>query len=269
MASPTILQTNAYNGNTLLASSAAEAPLPSGHSGQVYVSIPLNDPTSLTDLRVEITAGGYTDKTPEDNTARVSLRLSDVSLEGCQLVETPNGITLHTMVVNRGQTDLSDLTATLYGEDGQTVLDTYSISALDYGDGEVVSFPITQSDESQLLTVQVCSAGLDVMDENIVGNNKISVLVDGIKTVNTSAVFDASVKQNSDGSVDVAAITSNQEIQYLYIAGYDTHGRMVDVVTSDHTFLGGTLSGSDIIKVKVFGLNAALIPITDHLEYDI
>ena len=271
MSAAGIIQVSAYNGDEALAGAAYESFLPSGQSGQYYISVPLDDPSVLTDLKVEVVAGGYTDNTPDDNIACVTLRLSDVSVEGSQISKTGENVTVRTMVVNRGQTDLADLAVNLYAEDGETVLATQSITALTPGDGEIVSFSVTPGEEAQLLTIQAAAAGLDVMTENLVANNKLTVRIEGTAKSDVPPVTTATVTKNDDGSVSVAAYTTDvsETLHGVYIAGYDINNRMVDMVTSGSAFLGGTLTGDGIVKVKIFGLDGDLKPVTEVMEYDV
>lgn len=271
MSAASIINISAFNGSDALSGAAYESSLPSGHSGQFYVSVPLDDPASLTDLKVEVTASGYTDSTPDDNTAGVTLRLSDVSVEGSQVSGSGADTIARTMVVNRGQTDLTDVTVNLYAEDGVTVLATQTIASLSCGKGEVISFPVTPSEDAQLLTIQASAAGLDVVDENLVANNKVTVRIDGTKKADIPVSVISSAVKNDDGTISVAAYSSVSDSGAcrIYIAGYDSNGRMVDMTVSDSAFLGGMLSGNGIVKVKVFGLDDDLKPVTDVFEYDV
>ena len=271
MSAASVIQVSAYNGEEALSGAAYETFLPSGQSGQFYISVPLDDPAALTDLSVEVTAGGYTDNTPDDNTAAVPLRLSDVSVEGSQLTGSGETLTAHTMVVNRGQTDLTDLTVNLYAEDGETVLATQSIAALSAGKGEVVSFPVTPSEEAQLLHIRATAANLDVTEENLVANNEVTIRVEGLRKADVPVSILTEVSKNDDGTVSVATYTTAPEGSVLgvFIAGYDANGRMVDMITSSSDFAGGTLTGENIVKVKVIGLDQDLRPVIDVREYNV
>ena len=268
MSAANILQVAAYNGDLPLNSAAFEQFLPSGHSAQVYISVPLEDPAALDDLKVAVYAGGYAERTPDDNEAFVTLKLSDISLEGSYLTGSGENLTARTMLVNRGQTVLHDITVALCAEDGETVLAAQSFDVLNCGDGKIISFPVTPGTETQLLTIQASAAGLDISQENLIANNKVTIRVDGSGTESLPVSVTASAVRNKDGSVSVAAyITDTEErVAGIHIAGYTSTGRMVDVVTSSSGFLGGTLTGDEIDKVLLFMLDQNLCPVSEVIE---
>ena len=80
MANAEIVEIKVLSGETLLAASVFDASLASGQSNTFYVNVPLGDaPADDKDLTVTVSATGYTERTEADNSAPLTLRLSDVS----------------------------------------------------------------------------------------------------------------------------------------------------------------------------------------------
>ncbi len=264
MAAVQTLTIQVNNGDELLSSATYLASLSTGQSGQYYISIPLDDPASLTDLSVTVTALGYDEATPQDNTAPVVLRLQDISVEGSQVTRAGEKSTLRTMVVNRGMDTLTELTATLMDADG-TVLAQRPISDCTPGEGEFVSFEVDVPDEDQILTIQVHSAALAADAENLIGNNSAVFHVAGNASLKPPIKLTAGAEKTAPNVVNVSVLVDapNDAVTHVYAAGYDTQGRMVDMSMVDGSFQSIPLSGADIVTVKVFGLDNRLVPITD------
>lgn len=281
MANVDLMEIQVLNGTTQVASSVLGASLASGQSGTFYVSVPLGDtPADYKDLTVTVSAMGYTEHTEEDNSATLTLRLSDVSVEGAAASSDGSTTQVKALVVNRGQTDLGALTVRLYGEDGAAVLPTQTVAAPAIGEGTFVTFQVNKSfANNTLLTVEATAAGLEVIDENIASNNTYTALVKGPKaaafTVSGSAIA------GEDGTITAIASVSNTTETArsctLYFAAYNADGRMLasqvagDVLTESGAISSQQvkLKASGASVIRVFALDENGVPLIEAVEYSL
>ena len=281
MANVDLMEIQVLNGTTQVASSVLGASLASGQSGTFYVSVPLGDtPADYKDLTVTVSAMGYTEHTEEDNSAALTLRLSDVSVEGAVASSDGSTTQVKALVVNRGQTDLGALTVRLYGEDGAAVLPTQTVAAPAIGEGTFVTFQVNESfANNTLLTVEATAAGLEVIDENIASNNTYTALVKGPKaaafTVSGSAIA------GEDGTITAIASVSNTTETArsctLYFAAYNADGRMLasqvagDVLTESGAISSQQvkLKASGASVIRVFALDENGVPLIEAVEYSL
>lgn len=266
------------SGSQVLSSSAFEASLASGQSDIFYISVPLGeDPSTRRDLTVTVSAAGYTDRTSEDNTASFSLRLSDVSVEGAVASSDGASTQVKALVVNRGQTDLGDLTVKLYDSAGATLLATQTVTAPASGEGTFVTFQLAQGMENnRFLTVEATAEGLEPLEENLASNNTSIAVVKGPRT--EACVLSASAVAGSGGKVSVIASVQNstqEEKQYsLYFAVYRADGKLLDSqVLADQVTAAGVQNlgqvdfySTEAAYVRVFVLDDTYAPLTEAAE---
>ena len=278
MANVELMEIRVLSGDTQVASSIIGASLPSGQSGTFYANVPLGDtPADYKDLTVTVSAMGYTERTEADNSAPLTLRLSDVSVEGAMATSAGSTTQVKALVVNRGQTALENLTVRLYDEDGTTVLPTQEVPALAIGEGTFVTFQVDQGfANNTLLTVEAIADGLTAPEENIASNNTYTALVKGPKaaafTVNGSAI------KGEDGKITVIAGVSNTTAEAqtcdLFVAAYDAGGRMLtaQVVSGVQTESGAVssrqvkLTASEAAGIRIFALGENSVPLTAAAE---
>ena len=262
------------NGTTLLVEQPYFVELRSGERVNLIVGVPLDEmvPENLT---VEVLPMGYSDSNTENNSASIALRLSDVSLEGGTGCSDGTSTTATVLMVNRGQTDLSNVTLNLYKNGEDTLLSTQSVSYLAVGDAQFVTFILDQAmDNNSLLRVEA----IGTSEENLVGNNSCTVLV----TATPEKVsLGASCTENAAGFEVVATVrntTSSPQDYTIYCASYDEDGRMLQVKTleSQTTQSGGEDSyqltlpaDSSASSIKVFVLNSVQRPLTDCMELQV
>lgn len=279
MANVDILNIQVKNNGRILNSAAFDASLSSGQSDCFYISLPLGaDLTAYQDLTVTVSASGYPyDKTPEDNTASFSLRLSDVSVEGAVASSDGTSTQVKALVVNRGQTDLGNLTVNLYDSDGSTLLDTQTVTAPAAGEGTFVTFQLAQGMENnRFLTVEATAEGLEPLEENPASNNTSIAVVKGPRT--EACILSASAVAGSGGKVSVIASVQNstqEEKQYsLYFAVYRADGKLLDsrVLADQVTAAGAQNLGqvdfysTEADYVRVFVLDDTYAPLTEAAE---
>ena len=271
-----VVNVTVNDGTNTLFEQAYAAELLSGERANLIVGVPLEDkiPTSLT---VKVTPVGYSDGSTENNSASISLRLSDVSLEGGTARSDGAGTTATVLVVNRGQTDLNNVTLNLYQNGESTPLSTQSVPNLAVGDAQFVTFALNQAMANNSL-LQVEAAG--VSDENVVGNNSCTVLVSAPPVAEVS--LGASYIESDAGFAVVATIrntTSSPQDYTICCASYDGNGRMLQVTALENqtTESGGedsyqlTLPANDASasSIKVFILNSVRQPLTDCVELQV
>ena len=271
-----VVNVTVNDGTNTLFEQAYAAELLSGERANLIVGVPLEDkiPTSLT---VKVTPVGYSDGSTENNSASISLRLSDVSLEGGTARSDGAGTTATVLVVNRGQTDLNNVTLNLYQNGESTPLSTQSVPNLAVGDAQFVTFALNQAMANNSL-LQVEAAG--VSNENVVGNNSCTVLVSAPPVAEVS--LGASYIESDAGFAVVATIrntTSSPQDYTICCASYDGNGRMLQVTALENqtTESGGedsyqlTLPANDASasSIKVFILNSVRQPLTDCVELQV
>lgn len=278
MANVDVVNIQVKSGSQVLSSSAFEASLASGQSDIFYISVPLGeDPSTRRDLTVTVSAAGYTDRTPEDNSASFSLRLSDVSVEGAVASSDGASTQVKALVVNRGQTDLGDLTVKLYDSAGATLLATQTVTAPASGEGTFVTFQLAQGMENnRFLTVEATAEGLEPLEENLASNNTSIAVVKGPRT--EACVLSASAVAGSGGKVSVIASVQNsaqEEKQYsLYFAVYRADGKLLDSqVLADQVTAAGAQNLSQVdfyspeaAYVRVFALDDTYTPLAEAAE---
>ena len=271
-----VVNVTVNDGTNTLFEQAYAAELLSGERANLIVGVPLEDeiPASLT---VKVTPVGYSDGSTENNSASVALRLSDVSLEGGTARSDGAGTTATVLVVNRGQTDLNNVTLNLYQNGESTPLSTQSVPNLAVGDAQFVTFTLNQAMANNSL-LRVEAAG--VSNENVVGNNSCTVLVSAPPVAEVS--LGASYIESDTGFAVVATIrntTSSPQDYTICCASYDGNRRMLQVksLESQTTESGGedsyqlTLPANDASasSIKVFVLNSVRQPLTDCVELQI
>lgn len=271
-----VVNVTVTDGTNTLFEQVYAAELLSGERVNLIIGVPLEDkiPTSLT---VEVAPVGYSDGSTENNSASVALRLSDVSLEGGTARSDGAGTTATVLVVNRGQTDLNNVTLNLYQNGESTPLSPQSVPNLAVGDAQFVTFTLNQAMANNSL-LQVEATG--VSNENVVGNNSCTVLVSAPPVAEVS--LGASYIESDTGFAVVATIrntTSSPQDYTICCASYDGNGRMLQVksLESQTTESGGedsyqlTLPANDASasSIKVFILNSVRQPLTDCVELQI
>lgn len=278
MANVNVVTIQVKAGSQVLSSGAFEAALASGQSDTFYVSVPLGeDLSAYQTLTVEVSASGYTDHTPENNSASLTLRLSDLSVEGAVASSDGSTTQVRALVVNRGQTNLGDLTVKVYDSDGTTLLATQTVAAPPVGEGSFVTLQVASGlENNRFLTVEATAAGLDPLEENLASNNSSIAVVKGPRAAAFTLAVSASA--NEDGSlsaiVDVSNTTEETKAYDLYVAAYSADGQMLAsrVLTGLETASGGTelkqvdFSSSGAAYVRAFALGAGYVPLTASAE---
>ena len=275
MTAVNVVNVTVTDGTNTLSEQAYAAELLSGESMNLIVGVPLEDgiPANLT---VEVTPAGYSDSDTANNSASIALRLSDVSLEGGTGYSDNTSTTATVLVVNRGQTNLSNVTLNLYQNSESTPLSTQTVPDLAVGDAEFVTFTLNQAMTNNSM-LRVEATGLT--EENLVGNNSCTVLVTAPPDAEVS--LGASCTESDAGFAVVATIrntTSSPQDYTIYCASYDGDGRMLRVksLESRTTQSGGednyqfTLPANDSASsIKVFVLNSTRQPLTNCVELQI
>ena len=281
MANADIMNIQVKSGNQILSSSAFEASLASGQSDMFYISVPLGENLSACqDLTVTVSASGYVDQTPEDNTASFSLRLSDVSVEGAVASSDGASTQVKALVVNRGQTALGQLTVNLYDSDGTTLLDTQTVAAPACGEGTFVTFQLAHQgmENNHFLTVEATAAGLEPLEENLASNNSSIAVVKGPKA--EGVTLTAYAIAEADGSISAVSTVQNttqEEIHYsLYFAAYRADGKLLaSQILADQVIAAGAESlgqvdfySPEAAYVRVFVLDDTYTyaPLTEAAE---
>ena len=245
-----------------LVSSIVQADLASGGETRLYAAVPLDgvDVAALGEMTVTVTAMGYEDVTPDNNSGTFSLQLADLSLEGAQVHRTDDGLAVTVLAADRGQSAIGTASFTVTDEAG-TVLGSLTVDSVST-EGSIVTIPLTADlAESRLLTVTGAIDGVEASEENLSANNTRTVWFQGVSDADF-AVTGSAVATDS-GLAAVAQITSAEEQTCdLYFAAYSASGKMVQVkVLEDQTLsAGSTLAQADftaggIETVKVFALN--------------
>jgi len=281
MSAVNLIRLTAKNGTETLVSSVFEASLASGQTEDYSLSVPLGDgAVSYSNITVTAEAVGYSEATDKqaDNTATVSLRLNDLSVENT--TTSPDDTQVESFVVNRGQTTLNNITVTLYDTDGTTALATKTVASLTSGSGEFVTFDIANtSTDNRLFTVKAVAEGLDPGNENMTANNSANVLLAAVDNSTELTVSGYAVEKDGGFSfiANIKNSTANSVTCKLYIAAYDTNGRMIDVksvpvdllATGDSTTaqvdFGAALSS--VSRVSIFTLNQGAAPIINAKVY--
>lgn len=278
MANVDIVNIQVKSGSQVLSSSAFEASLASGHSDIFYISVPLGeDPSTRRDLTVTVSASGYTDRTPEDNAASFSLRLSDVSVEGAVASSDGSSTQVKALVVNRGQTDLGDLTVKLYDSADATLLATQTVAAPATGEGTFVTFQLARGMENnRFLTVEATAEGLEPLEENLASNNTSIAVVKGPKAeAFTLAAYAIAGTDGNISAVSTVQNTTQEEVHYsLYFAAYRADGKLLtcQLLADQVTGTGAqSLSQVDFYSpeaayVRVFVLDDTYTPLAEAAE---
>lgn len=258
------------NGSEILAEQTYSMDLRSGECIGLMVNVPLEIVPEQ--LQVAVTPIGYSDDNEADNSADLSLRLSDISLEGGTGYSDGNTTTVTVLVVNRGQTVLNDIVLNLY-DDNDALLSAQTVSALTIGDAEFVTFALDHPmANNSILRVEAEEVDL----ENILGNNSSVLLVSASPGKALTLMASA---MDTDSSLAVVATVRNatdaDQAYSLICASYDKDGRLLHTaVLNDLSTQSGaedyhqlTLASNDFAKtVKVFLLSSDHVPLTQYVE---
>lgn len=258
------------DGSQVLAEQNYSMDLRSGESISLMVNAPLE--TVPEQLRVTVTPLGYSDDDEADNAADLTLRLSDVSLEGGVGYSDGSGTTATVLVVNRGQTALNDVVLNLYDEDS-TLLGTQTVSDLDVGGSQFVTFALNRPMANNgVLRVEAAESGT----ENLMSNNSCTILVSA--PPEKALTLMASAAETETGVTVVATLRNTTDTARAYslvCAGYDAEGKLLHTARLDNlSALSGTenhqqlmLSDDDSAKtLKVFLLDSDHIPLASNVE---
>lgn len=272
MTAANIVTVEVLNGTNSLAKNAYSAQILSGNQEYLYINVPLPDPVLYTDLTVKVTAEGYAEATEADNSATVSLRLTDVSVESAQAISDGSTTTVTALVANRGQTALESFALTLYDTDGTTSLATQTVSGLAVGDSTFVTFNVNSAKaNADILTVKTPV----LTGENIEANNACKVVVEA-QQVQTFSV-NASLRESGASLTVTASVcdpTAAGQARTVLFAAYDASGKMLsagyqalEAVSSNEFFAEATLkNAADIHKIRIFVCDGSHKPIAEAYE---
>jgi len=273
MSTVQLIDLSVFSGEELLVSGVYTAELFPGTSEQLQLSVPLGETLSdMGGLTVTAEAVSFTDALPEDNTGSLTLRLSDLSAEAAEAHSDGRTTTATVLVVNRGQTDLSNITVELLDTDGETVLATEKAASLAVGEGQYLSLTAEKGcDHLSILTIRTSVDGLDPREENVSSNNSRTVIADGVK----EPVFDVigSAAATEEGAVAVMELvntTGRETACSIAVAAYDADGRLLDVSYVDYTIPSGSripvtvrlTTEKEPTEVRIFVLDNDLIPVS-------
>ena len=251
----------------VLSQSVYTVDLASGASETVFVAVSLSDtvPESLT---IQTYAVGYTDQNIENNSASIALHLKDISLEESVLTATDDGYEITILAVNRGQVNLSNVAVSVTDDTG-VELDNEIISSLSVGEGTFIKFAVRGEFESyETLKVSVADLG----DENLLGNNSLTVVLPVKQTSEVSVTSDVIETENGIKVLTTILNSTDQEIAgTICFATYDSNKKMLDVsplsqvtVDADDSFVSQaefSCDNSEIYSIKVFILDGDWKPL--------
>lgn len=245
------------------------AELESGANKTLFLNMPL--PTELSTVgKITVTAEvmDMEESTPDDNTAFVNLRLSDLSIESAKAVSDGETTKATVLISNRGREALSGITLQIL--DGETVLAEEKMDTLEADKGQFVTLEIEQGMEHlSLLTIAATIDDLNPEQENISSNNRYTVLVDGPKAQIFSVTRTAmATDTGAIASVEIYNGTEEKRTSALCIAAYNEERKMLDVKFGTYETAAGesmTMTmplegGSDVKEVRIFLLDAAFAP---------
>ena len=258
------------DGSQVLAEQNYSMDLRSGESISLMVNAPLE--TVPEQLRVTVTPLGYSDDDEADNAADLTLRLSDVSLEGGVGYSDGRGTTATVLVVNRGQAALNEVVLNLYDEDS-ALLGTQTVSDLAVGGSQFVTFVLDHPmANNSVLRVEAAKTGA----ENLMSNNSCTILVSA--PPEKALTLMASAAETETGVTVVATVRNTTDAAQAYslvCASYDAEGKLLHTARLDNlSALSGTenhqqlmLSDDDSAKtLKVFLLDSDHVPLASNVE---
>lgn len=262
MAYARAVQVTVTDGETQLAQQVCQADLVSGQRGSVILNVPLGEALPQ-ELTVSVEPIGFTDDQMEDNTAPLTLNLTDLSLDEATAV-SGSGTSVTVMVTNRGQTHIDAAELTLTDENG-TLLATLTVTDLPARSAKFVEFTLEQTLENNALLIVEAE---EIGTENLVSNNRFAVPVQKVEAGDLTEGLSLSV---TDSGVEATVVLSNVTAEAVtgnYIcAAYDSDGKMLACFTelSYTTQPGKTscLTGSlpaETATVRLFRLNSDRIP---------
>lgn len=256
---------------TVMLEQAIAADICSGNSRTVTVGVPLGAvlPEQLT---VEISPIGYNETNTTNNTADLLLRLRDVSLEGATGYSYGDDTKVTVFVVNRGQTELTNVTLTASSADGAS-LGSVTVPSISVGESQFVDIPLQgMMTDNDLVTI-VADSGAD---ENLTANNSCTALITGAPKAEISLSANCVDGENSTAVMAAVRNTTDADQTYrLYCASYDSSGKLLVAAASEELTVrkgGETISQMTLTShptatsVKVFLLDSAYVPLTSQVE---
>ena len=259
----TVFQIDLYDGDTLLGTAYAQESLAPGADTLLTADVSL--PETLPDaVTVQVTPLMSDDVNPEDNSASLTLRLADVSVEEIASTVSGKDGTVETVVrvVNRGQNILTNIPVSLHADtaDGDAAADSQTIDSLIPGDVATLSFTSTAD---VLAPGDLVYAVADLTEEqaareNLLSNNTgFAMVQSGVAEIDTEFHVYASASSQEDGQASVVVSAENNSAEDVtaayYIALYDGDGRMVQSVRSDVT----TVAAGEKQKVAELAVSSA------------
>lgn len=238
----TVFQIDLYDGDTLLGTAYAQESLAPGADTLLTADVSL--PETLPDaVTVQVTPLMSDDVNPEDNSASLTLRLADVSVEEIASTVSGKDGTVETVVrvVNRGQSTLENISVSLHADtaDGDAAADSQTIDSLIPGDVATLSFTSTAD---VLAPGDLVYAVADLTEEqaareNLLSNNTgFAMVQSGVAEIDTEFHVYASASSQEDGQASVVVSAENNSAEDVtaayYIALYDGDGRMVKATTT-------------------------------------
>ncbi|MEG1577608.1 MAG: hypothetical protein RR336_02460, partial [Oscillospiraceae bacterium] len=228
--------------NTVLSTQLYDKPLLPGQTAEVTAYYSVTAVSPQTSLHLRVSPMGGTDTNLADNSASITLHYVDVALENMAVGRSEtNQTVVYANVVNRGCTELSNLTVTLHKDTANSVaVETKPIAALAPLAVEAVSFEVPEgADQLYFITVDGCT------EDSQSSNNTDFVR---LEVPNKLAVTLLALEQNA-----IELSLQNNPACNLMVAAYDANGKLLTVGEAQ------VAAGAEIARLPVTGMDTTAV----------